>query len=323
MGKVVGIFAGEIRGSVGKVTFRKANGENVVSQKVTQVANPRSMGQQVQRMKMYTVIKAYSLMKNICDHSFENAKGRNGNMSMFVKKNVNSLWVSMNETELEPGTCYLDMGEQNKIAPNNYLISEGSLQNNVVPYNVQINVNGNNSWMHVIGLKGSEDAYTRDNLQDITVKELHELFGCEIGTQITICSISGYTNPDFVYSRYVFDKDSAESKVFTTVGNLIKVSDDVLDMNNTKITNGAIIGIMKSGESPNQKSYLWLGTQSGSGEEGVACSVILSSKENGAWKRSTATLQWTPDRSNTDFLPKNKIGSWKVGTKNFLNNATV
>lgn len=323
MGKVVGIFAGEIRGSVGKVTFRKANGENVVSQKVTQVTNPRTMGQQVQRMKMYTVIKAYSLMKNICDHSFENAKGRSGNMSMFVKKNVNSLWMSMYQTQLEPGNCYLDMGEQNKIAPNNYLISEGSLQNNVVPVNMQINVNGDSSWIHVIGLKGSEGAYTRDNLQDITVKELHDLFGCEIGTQITICSISGYTNPVFNYSRYVFDKDSAEDKVFTTVGQQIKVSDDVLDMNNTKITNGAIIGIMKSGDSPNQKSYLWLGTQSGSGEEGVACSVILSSKENGAWKRSTATLEWTLDRSNTDFLPKNKISSWKVGAKNFLNNATV
>lgn len=323
MGKVVGIFAGEIRGSVGKVTFRKANGKNVVSQKVAQVTNPRSMGQQVQRMKMYTVIKAYSLMKNICDHSFENAKGRNGNMSRFVKKNVNSLWVNMNETELERGNCYLGMGEQNKIAPNDYLISEGSLKNNVIPFMLPVNVNGNHSWMHVIGFKDSEDGYTRDNLQDITVKELHELFGCEIGTQITICSITGYTNPDFIYSRYVFDKAFAEEKVFATVGNVIKVSDNVLDMDNTKITNGAIIGIMKSGDAGAQKSYLWLGTQSGSGEEGVACGIILSSKENGAWKRSTATLQWTPDRSNSDFLPKYKIDSWKVGTKNFLNNATV
>lgn len=323
MGKVVGIFAGEIRGSVGKVTFRKANGENVVSQKVTQVANPRSEVQQIQRMKMYTVVKAYSLMKNICDHSFENARGRNGNMSMFVKKNVHSLWVSMLETEQEDGNCYLGMGEQNKIAPNNYQISEGSLQSNVAAFNVQINVNGNNSWMNVIGLKGAEEPYTRDNMQDITVKELHELFGCEIGTQITICSISGYTNPEFVYSRYVFNKDSADEKVFAQVGKVVKVSEDVLDMNNTKITNGAIIGVIRGGETGAEKTYLWLGTQSGSGEEGVACGIILSSKENGAWKRSTATLTWTPDRSNTEFLPKNAIASWKVGSKRFLDNATV
>lgn len=323
MGKVEGIFAGEIRGSVGKVTFRKANGKNVVSQKVTQVANPRSMGQQMQRMKMYTVLKAYSLMKNICDHSFENAKGRNGNMSMFIRNNVSTMWFGMDETELEQGNCYLDMGEQNKIAPNAYQISEGSLKNNVEPANVQINVNGNNSWIHAISLKNSETAYTRDNLEKITVKELHELFGCEIGTQITICSISGYTRPEFIYSRYVFLKESAEENVFSKVGNIIKVSDDVLDLYRSKITNGAIIGIIKDGEPTAQKSYLWLGTQSGSGEEGVACGIILSSKENGVWKRSTAMLMWTPDRSNTEFLPKYKIASWKVGTNNFLDNATV
>lgn len=322
MGKVVGIFAGEIRGSVGKVTFRKANGENVVSQKVTQVANPRSEEQQIQRMRMYTVVKAYSLMKNICDHSFEDARGRNGNMSRFMRVNLPKLRTSMNASELSINNAFLQMGEMDKIAPNDYQISEGTLECNVIASPLPMEIDGFQNEVQVVALK-SAGAYTRDKLEDITVKELHEVFGCEIGTQITICTISGYTEPIFAVSRYIFNVDKADSKVFEAVGTGFKVSSTVLDMNKTKLTNGALIGIIKSTAAGENKQYLWLGVSSDAGEEGVAGGIILSSKENGSWKRSTTTLTWTANSSNTDFLAKNAIKTWKVGVKNYLNNATV
>ena len=323
MGKVVGIFAGEIRGSVGKVTFRKANGENVVSQKVTQVANPRSEEQQVQRMKMYTVIKAYSLMKNICDHSFEGATGRNGNMSRFMKLNLPKLRTSMNASEVSINNAFLQMGQQTVIAPNDYQISEGSLECNVVATPLPVEIEGFSNEVQVVALKEGT-AYTRTKLEDITVKELHELFGCEIGTQITICTIWGYTDPIFAVSRYVFNVDNSESKVFEAVGDNFKVSNSVLDMNKTKLTNGAQIGIFKdtSTEGGN-KQYLYLGVASDTGEEGVAAAIILSRKENATWKRSTSNLVWTSAPDYTDFVAKNAIKTWKVGVKNYLNNAAI
>ena len=323
MGKVVGIFAGEIRGSVGKVTFRKANGENVVSQKVTQVANPRSEEQQIQRMKMYTVVKAYSLMKNICDHSFQGESGKNGNMSRFMKMNLPKLRTSMNASEININNAFLQMGELNRIAPNDYQISEGTLECNVIASPLPMEIEGFQNEVQVVTLKNG-GAYTRDKLEDITVKELHEVFGCEIGTQITICTISGYTEPYFAVSRYIFDVDKSDSKVFEAVGSGFKVSNTVLDMSKTKLTNGALIGIIKdtSAEGAN-KQYLWLGIGSDTGEEGVACGIILSSKENGSWKRSTSTLTWTDGSDYTEFLAKNAIKAWKVGVNNYLNNATV
>lgn len=323
MGKVVGIFAGEIRGSVGKVTFRKTNGQNLVSQKVTQVANPRSEEQQVQRMKMYTVVKAYSLMKNICDHSFEGATGRNGNMSRFMKLNLPKLRASMNATELTINEAFLPMGQQNMIAPNDYQISEGSLECKVIASPLPAQIDGTMNEVQIVVLKDG-GAYTRDKLEDITVKELHEVFGCEIGTQITICTIGGYTDPVFSMSRYIFDVDKAESKVFEAVGADFKVSNSVLDMSKSKLTNRARIGIFKDTSSEGQnKQYLYLGVASDVGEEGVAAGIILSKKENGMWKRSTSTLQWTAAPDYTDFIAKKAINSWKVGVKNYLNNATV
>lgn len=323
MGKVVGIFAGEIRGSVGKVTFRKTNGQNLVSQKVTQVANPRSEEQQVQRMKMYTVVKAYSLMKNICDHSFEGATGRNGNMSRFMKLNLPKLSASMNANEVTINNAFLQMGQQNVIAPNDYQISEGSLECNVEASPLPAEIDGTMNEVQVVTLKNG-GAYTRDKLEDITVKELHELFGCEIGTQITICTIGGYTDPVFSMSRYIFNVDQSESKVFEAVGSDFKVSNAVLDMSKSKLSNIARIGIFKDTSTEGQnKQYLYLGVASDVGEEGVAAGIILSKKENGTWKRSTSTLQWSAAPDYTDFVAKKAINSWKVGVKNYLNNAAI
>lgn len=323
MGKVVGIFAGEIRGSVGKVTFRKTNGQNLVSQKVAQVANPRSEEQQVQRMKMYTVVKAYSLMKNLCDHSFEGATGKNGNMSRFMKLNLPKLRASMNANELTINNAFLQMGQQNVIAPNDYQISEGSLECKVVASPFPAQIDGTMNEVQVVTLKDG-GAYTRAKLEDITVRELHEVFGCEVGTQITICTIGGFTDPVFSMSRYIFDVDKSESKVFEAVGSDFKVSDAVLDMSKSKLTNRARIGIFKDTSAEGQnKQYLYLGVASDVGEEGVAAGIILSKKENGTWKRSTSTLQWSSAPDYTDFVAKKAINSWKVGVKNYLNNAAV
>lgn len=323
MGKVNGIFAGDIRGSVGKVTFRKANGQNLVSQKATQVANPRSKEQQVQRMKMYTVIKAYSLMKNICNHSFEGATGKNGNMSRFMKLNLPKLRTSMDASEVTINNAFLQMGQQNVIAPNDYQISEGSIECNVEATPLPVEIAGFTNEVQVVSVKMGA-AYTRDKLEDITVKELHDLFGCEIGTQITICTISGYTVPNFAVSRYVFNVDKSQTKVFEAVGDGFNVSNDVLDMSKTKLTNGAKIGIItNTAAEGGSKKYLYLGVASDAGEEGVAAGIILSRKENGTWKRSTSTLSWTSAPEYADFVAKNAINSWKVGVNNYLNNAAI
>ena len=94
-------------------------------------------------------------------------------------------------------------------------------------------------------------------------------------------------------------------------------------MSKSKIAANAQLGIIRDGESGGNKQYLYLSVASDAGEEGVAGAIILSNKENGIWKRSTATLQWTSAGDYTEFVAKNAIKAWKVGSKTFLNNAAV
>ena len=71
MGKIEGIFATNISGKVGNVVFRKAGKQNIVSQRPASIKNPRTDMQQRQRAYIKTVSSAYSVLKPICDHSFE------------------------------------------------------------------------------------------------------------------------------------------------------------------------------------------------------------------------------------------------------------
>ena len=87
MGKIEGIFATNISGKVGNVVFRKAGKQNIVSQRPASVKNPRTDMQQRQRAYIKTVSSAYSVLKPICDHSFEGVAYGADSMNFFKKKN--------------------------------------------------------------------------------------------------------------------------------------------------------------------------------------------------------------------------------------------
>ena len=51
--------------------YKDANGDTVMREVVTP-KNPKTTKQMIQRILMNTIMQAYSAMKEICDHSFEN-----------------------------------------------------------------------------------------------------------------------------------------------------------------------------------------------------------------------------------------------------------
>ena len=63
MGKLSGIIS-KINGSAGNITFRRLNGETVVSEKVTQVRNPRSEGQMRTRTRFTNIVAMYKVIGN-------------------------------------------------------------------------------------------------------------------------------------------------------------------------------------------------------------------------------------------------------------------
>ena len=111
------------RGSTKSLTFSVYNGKQVTKDRVTQVKNPRSSLQMQQRAFMTSALKAYSAMKEICDHSREGVPYGQKTMNAFVSDNINMLRAMGGHINLSEW--------KGEVVKNNWIISKGSL--NAVP----------------------------------------------------------------------------------------------------------------------------------------------------------------------------------------------
>lgn len=134
MAKQLGIF--QFSGKLGGVVGARKSGvqkENIARIKAAEVANPNTRAQMYQRAIMATVIQAYKQGIEIFDHAFEGAKGRAGNYSAFLKRNLPMLRaIVANDIATHPS----EPAQQNAqlitrglryTVPNPWIISDGSL----------------------------------------------------------------------------------------------------------------------------------------------------------------------------------------------------
>lgn len=122
MAKSKGFFAMR-RGSAGDLTFSVLNGQQITKQKVSQVTNPKSTGQVVQRMKLAPAQKFYTAFEALLNHSFQNIEYGNKSRQFF-----------MSEAMKQNGGAYIAKGVD-ILSPGTYLISKGSLGSVNVNYN--------------------------------------------------------------------------------------------------------------------------------------------------------------------------------------------
>lgn len=79
---------GTQRGRLGESVLYRKQGEQVSRAYIAHPANPRSGSQQLQRMIVASCNAAYSGMKEICDHSFENVATGQKSFSFFMQQNI-------------------------------------------------------------------------------------------------------------------------------------------------------------------------------------------------------------------------------------------
>lgn len=124
------LFLGMARGSVGDVTFYRADGQQLSRARNRAPRNPKTDAQTLQRAISATISQAYKAGKVIFDHSFEGKQIPGGNQRQFLSVNMRRLrslvlgeMTRMPEDALaavvSPGATYP--------VPNSYRISEGSL----------------------------------------------------------------------------------------------------------------------------------------------------------------------------------------------------
>ena len=116
MGKLSGIIS-KISGSAGNVTFKQRSGETIVSEKVTQVRNPRTNAQMQTRTRWGNIIAMYKGIRPLLNYGFENKPKTLSDYNMFVKLNMQRTPIYLTKQAVAGGACIATA----------YQISQGSL----------------------------------------------------------------------------------------------------------------------------------------------------------------------------------------------------
>ena len=162
------MLLGYARGKVGSLVFARRAGQQITRAYNANPANPRSTGQMSQRMLMSTAIQAYKFMSSICDHSFEDAVGKNGNMRAFRS-------AALRDLKATPANFGFQRYGERKLIVGPFQLSAGSLGSIPAPV-----LSGS-------GLTGIFATLGTHNESSISVKSLCEKIGLyKVGDMVTI-----------------------------------------------------------------------------------------------------------------------------------------
>ena len=137
--------------------------------------------QMSQRAVMSTVLKAYSSMKDICNHSFEGVAYGQKTMNAFISENINMIRKNVPNVNLSQW--------KGEAVPNSYMISRGSL--------TSVSLNTDSPFVHIVG-------------KPETIGQFFDLFGAtQVGDMVTTCILDG---SKFIWVRYTRTAEN-QSKV--------------------------------------------------------------------------------------------------------------
>lgn len=181
-------FFGLRRGSTKSLTFSTFNGKQVTKDRVTDVKNPRTEAQMINRMLNYTAMSAYSAMKEIVDHSFASKSYGLQSMRHFLSKNYSLLKYG---TETMRYSSY-----KGGVVPSMYLVSEGSLTKfpfecNTVSEDMSFTVNG------------------------VTFADLKKHTGLNSGDYFTAIALSDQADSTFMWIRVHIPADGSDTDEVT------------------------------------------------------------------------------------------------------------
>lgn len=298
------MFLGMARGSVGDVTFYRNQGQQAARARNRNPRNPKTDAQVIQRMILATGSKAYSRMKSIVDHSFENVAYGAQSQSYFLKRALETIraFVSANYPEMSETSAAKVVGLalpeellSNALYGAGLLVSQGSLPT-IEP---ALNADGELTGFGTITGAGATP----------TIAEVLASIGAQAGDQITIC---GFRQSDGLWqqSRYVINSEATTEQLaaaWDATGAAAAFDADKTLVGSLQLT------ITDGHFTPSNP--MW------------AYAVILSRKNGSKWLRSTQYMVFASDMGDypdVDII----VGQWLAGSSDidtlnarFLNNA--
>lgn len=281
-------FFGLRKGSTKSLTFQVLNGKQITKDRVYNVKNPQTLAQMQQRALMATVVTAYSSLKSICDHSFENVEVGSKTMGEFIKTNIAVLKNSIPDigiTEYKTGV----------FATNDYIVSKGTLTS----------------------LSHSENAgshyFSNDKAWDenLTYAKLAENIGLKKDGMITIMLVSG----GFLYwVRLKFTEGILAASKKLTQDTVLVTDMQSIDANSVEGNAIELAQAVRIGKDEQTKQSIIVDAEA---QESVA--LIKSIREGNVWKRSTENL-WC---AAPDYNYSVNLSTYPVNTTLLLNGGNM
>lgn len=279
------LFLGFGRGSVGDVVFSHLDGEQVARARNRSPRNPRTPIQLLQRTCLKTCSSAYSLLQDICNHSFQGCTEGTMSQAAFNKLNIDKVRTQL-AFEINSGDPddILMSGESNFAKRNSvgaeinpYIVSDGKLSTIAV------------SWLTVLA---TPKFGINVNLGKAapTYQEVCDALGLVRGDQLTFLALScddtveGAQFNGFEYCRVILDPSDANMSQPFLSGSSINMPND----KNKGLFDFAI-------ENNGGSYYLTFScpkfTNAAAGQFSVCASTVIVSRFSGnVWARSSQSL---------------------------------
>ena len=271
MAKVQNMWLKNVVGKVGDSTLYVSGGETIMRNGTSNVKNPQSYAQMIQRVIAKTAMNNYSALQFLANHSFQGKPTGAKCMERFLSRNMRYFRDRAAEIVNAGGSLYefyqfASVGSV-KYTPAAVILSEGKLP----PIVAGITGDGSYAFMTVLGL-GSP----------LTYKDIINAYDLKRGDQLTFVTISKNTVTGEYTPKYVRvildprDKDGTPAPItsaFIGFGN---------NVNCPNMRNRGGFSVLDI-EGNNLKFKMADGLVAASG-------VIVSRKAKGTWLRSNCKL---------------------------------
>jgi hypothetical protein len=205
MSKFTGLLRKQV-GSIGDLTFKQVNGVTIVSEKITQMTNPRTDGQMRVRTRWNNIVAMFKGIRPLLNKGFENKAAGVSDFNMFMKVNMQKEPVYLTKQQVAGGACVA--------AP--YQITQGSLPAIVISGTG----NGSKTDIYLGGITLNANTTVAQFAQTVVQNNADYKYG----DQISFFRIEQKTNADtgiaycqFSASKVVLDAAATETKLWDVV----------------------------------------------------------------------------------------------------------
>lgn len=298
------LFLGFGRGKVGDVVFSRQNGEQVTRARNRSPRNPQSPLQLLQRVVMKTSSAGYSLMQEICNHSFQGFAEGTACQSEFIRRNVELFREQLADVINSGDPMEILTSSETNFAIagmtdcpiNPYLVSEGSIQPlTLTAIGVGSGMDASTQWrVWATLINGVPEGATS---QTVTYQDIADGLGLQQGDQLTVVVVTiddseGQVTPSvangFKFGRIILEPSNGDM----TTAFLTAPDDEGLQSINMPNERTDFNGHVSFNASNAQINFELTGTtrENKAANSIAAETIIVSRQSGGVWQRSRNRL---------------------------------